>query len=357
MGRCSGELVWPLGADADHLKTQADVDATAAAGFTFFTIDPSDHVDPHADDDSESTLREKFAKMAEQVTWFSDYEGVIRLSTGTLIHFTEEARLRAAVKYGRAISAAIEMANHIRRVHERNGRDYEIELSVDETAHPTTLQEHFIIASECLKHGMKMVSLAPRFIGDFEKGIDYKGDLSALEKSFADHAAIAEMLGPYKLGLHSGSDKLSIYAMFARATRGRFHVKTSGTSYLEALRVVARQDPSLFRQIIRLSRLRYDSERATYHVSATLDSVPTAEDVSDNTQLERIYLGSWRDVPAGCGFTAGGRQILHCTYGSVLTDRELRPAIDSVLKSHEATYYEVLSQHFTKHLEALHAGM
>ena len=82
---------------------------------------------------------------------------------------------------------------------------------------------------------MKLVSLAPRFIGDFEKGVDYKGDLAALETSLADHAAIAEMLGPYKLSLHSGSDKLSMYPAFARATKGRFHVKTAGTSYLEAL--------------------------------------------------------------------------------------------------------------------------
>src|SRR3569623_233438 len=49
------------GADADHLKTAQDVDATAAVGFTFFTIDPSDHVDRHADDYDEPTLRARFA--------------------------------------------------------------------------------------------------------------------------------------------------------------------------------------------------------------------------------------------------------------------------------------------------------
>ena len=90
---------------------------------------------------------------------------------------------------------------------------------------------------------MKLVSLAPRYIGDFEKGVDYKGDVAALERSLRDHAAIAELLGPYKLSLHSGSDKLSMYPALARATKGRFHVKTAGTSYLEALRVVARHEP------------------------------------------------------------------------------------------------------------------
>ena len=59
----------------------------------------------------------------------------------------------------------------------------------------------------------------------------------------------ARELGPYKLSLHSGSDKLSMYAAMARATRGRFHVKTAGTSYLEALRVVARHEAGLFRRL------------------------------------------------------------------------------------------------------------
>src|SRR5204862_836741 len=107
---------------------------------------------------------------------------------------------------------------------------------------------------------------APRYIGDFEKGVDYKGELTEFEKSLTDHAAIAEMLGPYKLSLHSGSDKLSIYPAFARETKGRFHVKTAGTSYLEALRAVLRHDVDLFRKITDFARERYDADRATYHV-------------------------------------------------------------------------------------------
>ena len=110
----------------------------------------------------------------------------------------------------------------------------------DETPQPTTLAEHWIIAEQCLTRGMKLVSLAPRYIGDFEKGVDYKGNLADFERSLADHVAVMEQLGPYKLSLHSGSDKLSIYTSFARITKGKWHVKTAGTSYLEMLRVVAR---------------------------------------------------------------------------------------------------------------------
>ncbi|MBV8077156.1 MAG: hypothetical protein JO284_12195 [Planctomycetaceae bacterium] len=346
------------GADADHLKAPQDVDATAAVGFTFFTIDPSDHVDARADDYDEATLRAKFAAVAGEVGWIDRYRGrSLKLATGTAVVLDEQACLRAAVKYGRALNHALSLAVHIRRVHEEAGRDYEIELSVDETEQPTTLAEHYIIADLCLGRGMKLISLAPRYIGDFEKGVDYTGDVAALERSLADHAAIAELLGPYKLSLHSGSDKLSMYPALARTTRGRFHVKTAGTSYLEALRVVARHDAALFRRIVDFARGHYDKDKATYHVSAALRSVPPASEVADATELERQYLELWPEVPRGRGFTRPGRQILHCTFGSVLTDPELGPAVRQVLEGHLDTYTEVLADHFGRHLEALRVGL
>jgi hypothetical protein len=346
------------GADADHLKTTEDVDATAAAGFTFFTIDPSDHVDRHADDYDEATLREKFAAVADQIDWMDRYKGhSIPLATGTTIALDEVACLRAAVKYGKALNHALKIADHIAESGSAKRQGFEIELSVDETEQPTTLAEHFIIADRCLWGGMKLVSLAPRYIGDFEKGVDYKGDVAALERSLADHAAIAESLGPYKLSLHSGSDKLSIYPALARASKGRFHVKTAGTSYLEALRVVARHEERLFREVVEFSRSRYDRDKATYHVSATLASAPPASEVSDIKELERLYLELWDEVEPGRGFTNPGRQILHCTFGSVLTDPKLGPEVRGVVERYVDTYSEVLADHFGRHLDALRAGM
>jgi hypothetical protein len=344
------------GADADHLKTPDDVDATVAAGFTFFTIDPSAHVDRQADDYNADTVRAKFREYP--VPWIAPYYGQrLTLPSGTVIEFDEIACERAGVKYGRVVHAAILLGRHIRRTCEAAGRPFEIELSVDETEQPTTLAEHYIIANQLRQAGVDLISLAPRYIGDFEKGIDYKGDVLALERSLNDHAAIAEMLGPYKLSLHSGSDKLSMYPAFARATKGRFHVKTAGTSYLEALRVVARHDETLFRRIVEFARTRYDTDKATYHVSATLDSAPPPSDVRSVQELERQYLELWSEVPVGRGFTAPGRQILHCTFGSVLTHPELGPAVRRVLEQHPETYAEVLADHFARHLEGLRAGM
>jgi len=346
------------GADADHLKTRADVDRTVDAGFTFFTIDPSDKVDEKTDRYDRDTLQEAFDQVRDRVEWYGDYLGsTVRLETGTEIEFTEENCKRCAVKYGRAINHAVELSSYIDEKHRDLDRSYEIEISVDETEQPTTPVEHYIIADQLTKADVRLVSLAPRYVGEFEKGVDYKGDLDQLKRSLEDHAAIAREIGPYKLSLHSGSDKQSMYPAFARATRGRFHVKTAGTSYLEALRVTVRHAPDLFREIIDYARDRYPEDRKTYHVSATLEGVPAPDRVEDVRELEKNYLERWPDVETSRGFTKPGRQILHCTYGSVLTHETLGPRLQDVLESHLETYTKVLEKHFRKHLEPLHSKL
>src|ERR1700704_1684483 len=87
------------GADADHLKTPADVDVTAAVGFTFYTIDPSDHVDGNADDYDERTLRDRFASARASVSWFDSYlNHRVALPNGRSFTIDEPAAMRCAVK-------------------------------------------------------------------------------------------------------------------------------------------------------------------------------------------------------------------------------------------------------------------
>jgi hypothetical protein len=328
----------PIGADADHLKTPADVDATAAAGFTYFTIDPSGFVDPQADSYSLEQLGEKAAALRDEVGWLESYRGKsIRLPSGSRVDLDQAACLRAAVKYGRAINHAVALADHIRAVNAAADRDYEIELSIDETPQPTTLAEHYIIADQCLAREMKLVSLAPRFIGEFEKGVDYKGDLPKLEASLADHAAIAELLGPYKLSLHSGSDKFSIYPALVRQTRGLAHLKTAGTSYLVALRTVATLDADLFREIYAFALGRYEKDRASYHVSARAGRAPSPGDVGA------------AELP-GLLEHFDAREILHVTFGSVLGETHFRDHFFELLRGHPERYAADLEAHLVEHL-------
>jgi hypothetical protein len=336
-----------VGADADHLKTPADIDACEPAGFSMYTIDPGEHVAGAADAAGPAALRAAVAALPW--TDLEDDEAGLRarydrrrvVVEGHRLTFDEETLLRAAAKYGRAVAHVARMERHLRQV--VGSRDVEVEVSVDETETPTSPAEHYWVASELRRLGVRWVSLAPRFVGRFEKGVDYIGDLGELEKSFAVHAAIARALGPYKLSLHSGSDKFSVYPLAARLTRGLVHLKTAGTSYLEALRTVATADPALFREVYAFARERYAVDRASYHVSARLERASRAEDVPADALVALLEQ-----------FDA--RQILHVTFGSVLnaTDGSGRPrfrdALFALLHAHPEAHARNLEAHLGRHL-------
>ncbi|MBC7259010.1 MAG: hypothetical protein H5T65_07155 [Chloroflexi bacterium] len=338
-----------FGADADHLKTPEDVAACAAAGYTMFTVDPGDHVDNQADVADVPALRERLERApwgALRTSWRAlegRYSGKSwRIEAGVVVEFDDERLARAVVKYGRAIAHTASLYEHVRDC--MSPRPFELEMSVDETEAPTTPEEHFFIAQELQRLGVEWVSLAPRFVGSFQKGIDYIGDLKEFERSFAAHAAIARRVGPYKISIHSGSDKFSIYGIAARHTEGLLHVKTAGTSYLEALRVAAHKAPDLFREILGFAKGRFEHDRATYAMSPALRNVPDPDALADG-QLPGLL-----EQP-------DARQVLHVTFGSVMTHREggeyrFRDRLVAMLLAHEETYYHALEQHFVRHFEA-----
>lgn len=334
----------PWGADADHLKSTDDVDLCVDAGYTFFTIDPGDHVDHAAHTDDLDILRAKF----EALPWprLNDYPDAMRARyvgrrqviedpshEAFTLAFDEAALLRAACKYGRALAHTAELYAHLTQ--REHGALFELEVSVDETETPTSPLEHVFIASELSRLGVEWVSLAPRYVGRFEKGVDYIGDLDAFQREFAKHAAIAQALGPYKLSIHSGSDKFSIYPLMAEETGRVAHLKTAGTSYLEALRAVAGVDPALFREILALAIDRYEEDRATYHVSADAGKVPRPDALSDAELATVLDLFD-------------GREVLHVTFGSVLDTFGER--LKRVLDANEEAHYDALERHFIKHL-------
>jgi tagaturonate epimerase len=284
------------GADADHLKTPEDVDRFAALGYTMYTIDPSDHVPG-----GEPVARHAGTSV-----------GTLRLS--------EDDALGASAKYGAAIEHVVAMYEHLRDRVDR----FDLEVSVDETDTPTTPAEHAYVALELRRRGVEWVSLAPRFTGRFEKGVDYIGDVERFAAGFAVHAAIADRLGPYKLSLHSGSDK---FALYPAITGGPVHVKTSGTSYLEALRVMADHDPPLFRRLYALARKRFADERASYAVTVDAGRLPAPEDATLDDP----------DV----------RRLLHVTFGSVLADGALAARIAELREEYAAA----LERHLARHLE------
>ena len=142
------------------------------------------------------------------------------------------------------------------------------------------------------------------------------------------------------MSIHSGSDKFSIYPIVAEIAGELVHLKTAGTSYLEAVRAIAQVDPPLFRAILDFARDRYETDKATYHVSAELAKVPAASELKDD------------DLPSLIDeFNA--RQVLHVTFGSVLTadgGEKFRGRILSALKGEEEAHYAALERHLRRHV-------
>ena len=336
-----------FGADADHLQKPEDIDATIAAGFTMFTIDPGAHVDGEADALAGSALTERYDGLDFEAleTTGAELRGSyvgreFALTPGGQVAFDEDALLRAAVKYGRAIAHTVLMFRHL--VSAAPGQ-LELEVSVDETESPTSPAEHYFFAAEMQRLGVQWVSLAPRFVGRFEKGVDYIGDLDVFRRAFTEHVGVMRTLGPYKISVHSGSDKFSIYPIVAELTDGLAHVKTAGTSYLEALRALGQIDPPLFREILDFALGRYETDKATYHVSAHVSKVPHSAALSD----EKL-------PPLLDDFDA--REVLHVTFGSVLTaddGERFRKRIYDGLRAHEETHYAALTHHLGRHVAGL----
>lgn len=336
-----------MGTDADHLKSTADIDYCLAAGFTGFTIDPGAYVDGTADTAPASDVRAAVDRLPWDVLEDSvkalqaRYVGTGVDVEGHVVPFDESTVLRAAAKYGQAVAHVVTLYRYL--LGRIPSRHFDFEVSVDETDTPTTPAEHIYVARELARLGVRWESLAPRFVGRFEKGVDYIGDLAVFDAEFAVHAAIARQFGPYKISLHSGSDKFSIYPITAKHTRGLVHLKTAGTSYLEALRTVAKVAPAVFREIYVFSLGRYDVDRASYHVSAELAKAPQPAQLADD-ELAMVL----------DQFDA--RQILHVTFGSVLTTRVddggllFGTRIMDLLRSNRAVYAECLNRHFTRHL-------
>ncbi len=335
-----------FGADADHLKSIADIDAGIDAGCTMFTADPIELVPEIPADAPAAAIAAAFSAvpwvgLEDDPGVFSDrYPERLDLDSGPL-ELPADALHAAAARFGPAVVQVAAMHRHLAGILDPGS--FEFEVAVDEIEYRTTPIDHVYLATELHRLGVNWVSFAPRFVGEFEKGIDYLGDRAEFEADVAVHAAIARRLGDYKLSVHSGSDKFSIYDAVARSTRGRLHLKTSGTSYLVALETIAAADPELMRRVWRAALEAYTAARATYHVSASLAGAP-APDTASAAALARLL-----DDP-------NTREILHVTYGAVLhggtadDGAQLGEDVRATIWSEREAYWSNLAAHIGRHL-------
>lgn len=328
-----------FGADGDHLKSIDKIDAALHAGAPMVTLDLTEVLKPEVADWSAEQVHAAFAEVPAEFRErvLRDYADRAFDLDGTEVRIDRETLERCALLYGEALDFAVEVDRHLKA---ETGDRYDLEISIDETTTPTLPSHHLFIARELHTRGVTVNSVAPRFIGDFQKGIDYIGDIDEFDVQFDVHCRIAAAFGSYKISVHSGSDKLSVYPSVGARTGGRLHLKTAGTSWLEAIRVVAETDPTLYRLIHAKTLEYYPTALKSYHITADIDTVPSIAEMSDADLPGLLEHPAWR-------------QFLHISYGGLLNDAEVGPKLRRFLFDHEEEYLAGLETHFRRHLDAL----
>jgi hypothetical protein len=320
-----------FGADGDHLKTVKDIEYALSLDFSMITLDCSDYIKSGNIDNNPlpDNYKNKYIDKTFNIDSFS-------------LVFSQEELKKCAAIYGDVITFIIEIYN---KFFTKNKKTADFEISIDETVSPTTPLQHFFIAKELLDAGVSFESLAPRFCGEFQKGIDYIGDVTQFEKEINIHAAIARFFG-YKLSIHSGSDKFSVFPAIRKATNGRFHVKTAGTNWLEAMRVIAEKDPFLYREIHSFALTAFNEAKKFYHVTTDISKIPDISSVND-MELPKLFENNET------------RQLIHITYGMILNHKKedgtyaFKERLYKLWIENEAAYRSALSVHIGKHLELL----
>ena len=331
-----------FGADGDHLKKAEEIEYALGLGFTMITLDCSEHIRGGVEKLSPAELAAECTLSDELIARYIGKDIDIE---GEKLVFDEDELRRCVLIYGEAIEFA---AGIFQKYFKEGGAKADFEVSIDETATPTSPMQHYFAANELILRGVDVATVAPRFCGEFQKGVDYIGDLAQFERELKTHAAIARHFG-YKLSIHSGSDKFSTFGLIGKYTNGNFHVKTAGTNWLEAMRAVAAADPAMYREIHAFALERFEDAKKFYHVTTDLNKIPALDTLTD-AELPNLF--TMNDA----------RQLIHITYGFILTEKNtdgtyrFKNRLYKFWRENETVYSDMLYAHIGKHLAILYDG-
>jgi hypothetical protein len=306
------DLGWsgPYLLDADHINLKT-VDRFIAP-CDFFTLDVADDIGTPADPEEVTAFIERHPELIGKI----QIEGIEDplVITRSLVGKTANQFLKATVK-------AKAIYDHIVSV---KGENFVTEVSMDETDRPQTPPELLIILAAIADQGIPIQTIAPKFTGRFNKGVDYVGDTAQFEKEFNDDlAVIAHAIKSYglpaslKLSVHSGSDKFSIYPAIKRAlarTGAGLHIKTAGTNWLEEVIGLAESGGSgleLAKEIYTQALAKKEALCQPYATVIDIDfeKLPSAEIVKEWTSDD--FTGAVRHDQNNPAYDPNVRQLLH----------------------------------------------
>lgn len=350
------ELGWTGGwhVDADHIQRKT-VDRFMSCS-DFFTIDVADSIGKPASATDVAAFVARHPELIGTLT-------IAGVSAPLTISRADVERV--AGKYLLAVQEAGEIYRYIVAA---KGEDKIIaEVSMDETDAPQTPPELLIILAALADEKVRLQTIAPKFTGRFNKGVDYVGDLLQFEKEFNDDlAVIAHAVQAYglpanlKLSVHSGSDKFSLYPIIRKAlarTGAGLHLKTAGTTWLEELIGLAEAGGdglALAKEIYACALVHVDEFCAPYASVIDIDrsKLPSAETVNGWTGPQ--LASAMRHIPGHPQFNAHVRQLLHVSFkvaakaGTWYTD---------LLKANEAIVAKQVTENiYDRHMQPLFIG-
>jgi hypothetical protein len=298
--------------DADHINLKT-VDRFLHCS-DFFTLDVGDDIGQQAADEH----------IVEFVDRHSRFIGSLEIPGAGEFEVSAATLEAAALTYLKAVKTAGEVYRYI---FENRGADFVPEVSMDETVNPQTPLEMFFILAMIADEGIPAQTIAPKFTGRFNKGVDYVGNVTQFEKEFNDDlAAIALAVKEFglpdnlKMSIHSGSDKFSIYAPIAKALKrsgAGIHIKTAGTTWLEELIGLAEgggEGLAIAKEVYATSLVKIDALCEPYATVIDIDrsQLPMAETVNGWTS-ER-FADTLRHVLTNPDYNLHVRQLLHVGY-------------------------------------------
>jgi hypothetical protein len=337
--------------DADHVNL-SNVDFFIDT-CDFFTIDVAEYIGHECDESSMAAFCKRNARFAGKLE-VPGFESSPELRI-------DEVRA-AAEKYLFAVQEAGRIYRHIRK--QCRDKEIIIELSMDETESAQTSQEIFLILSAVAEQGIPVQTLAPKFSGRFNKGIDYAGDLDRFRSEFEQHLAVIARavlefgLSPgLKLSVHTGSDKFSIYPViktFLAKYDAGIHVKTAGTTWLEELIGLAEAGGSgleLCRDIYAAALKRYDELCVPYASVLDIDpkSLPPAAIVQSWTSQD--FALALRHVQSCPRYNPHIRQLMHVAF-KIAAER--KQEFFAALEKHQSTIARNVTENlFERHIRRL----
>ena len=282
----------------------------------FFTIDVADSIGKPA----AVTDVQAFLSRHSELIGVLSIPGVAAPFTTTLADVE-----RVVAKYLLAVQDAGKIYRHIAAA---KGEDRIIaEVSMDETDLPQTPPELLVILALLADEKVRLQTIAPKFTGRFNKGVDYVGDLVQFEKEFNDDlAVIAHAVRQYglpanlKLSVHSGSDKFSLYPIIRKAlarSGAGLHIKTAGTSWLEELIGLAEAGGdglALVKEIYAYALEHVDELCAPYASVIDIDRSKLPNSSAVNGWTGPQLASALRHIPGHPEFNASMRQLLHVSF-------------------------------------------